>query len=101
MGRRRPEAIPDVAFLWPTPTYAAEGVLENLDPYIQKSGYNLNDYWPGLLESAKYEGSVYGFPRDIEVNVLYYNKELFDKAGRRVPRLRTGPGMTCWPRRRS
>lgn len=75
------ETIPDVAFLWPTPKYAAEGVLENLDSFITESGYSLDDYWPGLLESAKYEGSVYGFPRDIEVNVLYYNKDLFDKAG--------------------
>ena len=80
-----PKVIPDIAFLWPTPKYAAQGVLENLDPYIQKSGYNLNDYWPGLLESAKYNGSVYGFPRDIEVNVLYYNKDIFDKAGVKYP----------------
>jgi len=78
-------AIPDIAFLWPTPRYAAEGVLENLDPYIEASGYNLEDYWPGLLESAMYEGSVYGFPRDIEVNVLYYNKDMFDEAGLAYP----------------
>jgi multiple sugar transport system substrate-binding protein len=42
--------IPDVLFLWPTPRYAAEGVLENLDPWIEKSGYDLADYWPALLE---------------------------------------------------
>lgn len=78
-------AIPDVAFLWPPPQYAAEGVLENLDSYIEASGYNLEDYWPGLLESAMYEGSVYGFPRDIEVNVLYYNKDIFDEAGVAYP----------------
>ena len=77
--------IPDIAFLWPTPRYAAEGVLENLDPFIEASGYDLNDYWPGLLESASYQGSVYGFPRDIEVNVLYYNKDLFDAAGVAYP----------------
>jgi multiple sugar transport system substrate-binding protein len=77
--------IPDVAFLWPTPKYAAEGVLENLDPFITEAGYNLEDYWPGLLESAMYNGSVYGFPRDIEVNVLYYNKDLFDAAGVAYP----------------
>ena len=77
--------IPDVAFLWPTPKYAAQGVLENLDSYIETSGYNLEDYWPGLLESAKYQGSVYGFPRDIEVNVLYYNKDIFDEAGVEYP----------------
>ncbi len=79
------KVIPDVAFLWPTPRYAAEGVLENLDPYIDASGYDLNDYWPGLLESAKFEGSVYGFPRDIEVNVIYYNKDMFDAAGVAYP----------------
>ena len=74
-------AIPDVLFLWPTPKYAAQGVLENLDSYIEKSGYNLDDYWPALLESASYDGSVYGFPRDISVEALYYNKEMFDQAG--------------------
>lgn len=79
------KVIPDVAFLWPTPQYAAQGVLENLDPYIEAAGYDLNDYWPGLLESAKYQGSVYGLPRDIEVNIIYYNKDLFDAAGVAYP----------------
>ena len=79
------KVIPDIAFLWPTPQYAAEGVLENLDPYIEKANYNLDDYWPGLLESAKYQGSVYGFPRDIESNIIYYNKDMFDKAGVAYP----------------
>ncbi len=79
------EAIPDVLFLWPTPRYAAEGVLENLDPWIEKSGYNLDDYWPALLESAMYEGSVYGFPRDIGLEVLYYNKDIFDEVGLDYP----------------
>jgi multiple sugar transport system substrate-binding protein len=61
------------------------GCWENLDPYIEASGYDLNDYWPGLLESAKYQGSVYGLPRDIEVNIIYYNKDLFDAAGVAYP----------------
>ncbi|MEZ4734019.1 MAG: sugar ABC transporter substrate-binding protein [Caldilineaceae bacterium] len=74
-------AIPDVLFLWPTPKYAAQGVLENLDPYIEAAGYNLEDYWPALLESAMYEGNVYGFPRDIGLEVLYYNKDMFDEVG--------------------
>lgn len=77
--------IPDVLFLWPTPRYAADGVLENLDSWIEKSGYDLNDYWPALLESAMYNGSVYGFPRDIGLEVLYYNKDIFDEAGAGYP----------------
>ena len=74
-------AIPDVLFLWPTPRYAADGVLENLQPWIEESGYDLDDYWPALLESAMYEGDVYGFPRDIGLEVLYYNKDIFDEVG--------------------
>ena len=77
--------IPHVLFLWPTPRYAAEGVLENLQPWIEKSGYDLADYWPALLESAMYEGDVYGFPRDISVDVLYYNKDIFDEASVAYP----------------
>jgi multiple sugar transport system substrate-binding protein len=78
-------AVPDVLFLWPTPRYAADGVLENLDPWIEKSGYDLDDYWPALLESAMFEGSVYGFPRDIGLEVLYYNKDVFDEVGLDYP----------------
>jgi multiple sugar transport system substrate-binding protein len=80
-----PKAIPDVMFMWPTPSYAARGVLENLEPYIKKDNYNVNDYWPTLLDSARYKGDIYGLPRDIESHGLYYNKKLFDDAGVKYP----------------
>ena len=80
-----PATIPDVLFLWPTPRYAADGVLENLEPWIERDGYNVDDYWPALLESAKFEGDIYGFPRDIGLEVLYYNRDLFDEAGLSYP----------------
>lgn len=78
-------AIPDVLFLVQVPRYAADGVLENLDPYIERSNYNLDDYWPSLLESATFDGHVYGLPRDISSEVLYYNKAIFDEAGVEYP----------------
>jgi multiple sugar transport system substrate-binding protein len=78
-------AVPDVLLLPATPRYAAEGMLENLDPWIKKSGYNLDDYWPALLESTMYKGNVYGFPRDIGLEVLYYNKDIFDEVGLSYP----------------
>jgi ABC-type glycerol-3-phosphate transport system substrate-binding protein len=80
-----PKQIPDVLFLAPVPSYAATGVLEDLGPYIQKSNYNLDDYWPNLLDSAKYQGKLYGLPRDIGLEVLYYNKAIFDEAGVSYP----------------
>jgi multiple sugar transport system substrate-binding protein len=79
------ESIPDVLFLFPVPSYAADGVLEPLDPFIEASGYDLSDYWPGVLDTTSFEGSVYGFPRDVAANVLYYNKDHFDEAGLTYP----------------
>mgnify|MGYP002336225872 CR=1 FL=1 len=80
-----PAAIPDVFFLFPVPSYASRGVLNNLDPFIEESGMDLTDYWPGAIDSTSFEGSVYGFPRDSAVEVLYYNKDDFDAAGLEYP----------------
>src|SRR5258706_13984774 len=75
-----PKAIPDVFFLSPVPSYASKNVLMNLDALIKSSSMDLSDYWPGAIASTSYNGSVYGFPRDIGVEVLYYSKDDFDKA---------------------
>jgi multiple sugar transport system substrate-binding protein len=77
--------IPDVLFITPVNTYAAQGVLEDLSPYIEKSGTDLKDYWPSLMDFGTYLGKVYGLPRDAGLEVLYYNKDLFDKAGISYP----------------
>jgi multiple sugar transport system substrate-binding protein len=74
------KAIPDVFWLFPVPSYAARGVLKNLDTLVKDSGMDLSDYWPGAIDSTSYDGSVYGFPRDSGVEVLYYNKDDFDAA---------------------
>lgn len=77
--------IPDIAFLSPISNYAADGVLEPLDSFIEESGFDREDFWPGLLEFAMYDEMVYGFPRDIGLEVLYYNKDVFDEAGVEYP----------------
>jgi multiple sugar transport system substrate-binding protein len=78
-------AIPDVAFLSPIQSYAASGVLEPLDGYIEATGYDTGDYWPALLEFGTLDGTIYGLPRDIGLEVLYYNKEIFDEVGLAYP----------------
>ncbi|MBZ0301526.1 MAG: ABC transporter substrate-binding protein [Anaerolineae bacterium] len=80
-----PSVIPDIAFLSPINNYAADGVLEPLDSYIEATGFDRSDFWPGLLEYAMYDGKVYGFPRDIGLEVLYYNKDIFDEVGVAYP----------------
>ena len=38
-----------------------------------------------VVDTTSFEGSVYGFPRDIGLEVLYYNKDHFDAAGLSYP----------------
>ncbi|MBI1279415.1 MAG: extracellular solute-binding protein [Anaerolineaceae bacterium] len=78
-------AIPDVFFMSPIQKYASSGLIQDLTPYIDKSKLDLTDYWPGALESTSWDGKVYGLPRDSGVEVLYYNKDDFDKAGLAYP----------------
>lgn len=41
----------------------------------------LDDYYPGSLAVAQYGGKLYGLPWIAQPVVLYYNPELFEKAG--------------------
>lgn len=47
--------------------------------------FNLNDFWPGALETYRYSGKLYGLPREVNMAMLYYNKDLFDGAGLGYP----------------
>lgn len=79
------QTAPDVMFLNNIPSYASRGVLENLDPYIKESGFDISGFYPELMRTFMYRGHVYGFPRDNDTTVLYYNKSLFDAAGVKYP----------------
>lgn len=72
---------PDVMFINNVPSYAARGVLEPLDSYIEASGFDADAYYPDLRRIFSYDGHIYGFARDNDTTVLYYNKDLFDAAG--------------------
>jgi multiple sugar transport system substrate-binding protein len=72
---------PDVMFLNNIPSYASRGVLQPLDDLIERDGFDTSTYHPGLISIFSYDGDIYGFARDNDTNVLYYNKDLFDAAG--------------------
>ncbi len=63
-----------------------KGILENLQPYIEKSkNINLKKFFKPPVELYKFNGDLYALPRDINSIVLYYNKDLFDRAGVKYP----------------
>jgi multiple sugar transport system substrate-binding protein len=76
---------PDVMFLNNIPSYASRGVLKPLDELIARDDFDTSTYLEGLLEVFSHDGRIFGFARDNDTNVLYYNKDLFDAAGLEYP----------------
>jgi multiple sugar transport system substrate-binding protein len=72
---------PDTMFLNNIPSYASRGVLQPLDDLIAESGFDISGYNQELLRTFTYDGQLFGFPRDNDTTVLYFNKDLFDAAG--------------------
>jgi len=61
---------------------AANGALLDLDPLIAEDAeFDLEDFYPELVELCRYGGGLYSLPRYTSVYVLFYNKDLFDRAG--------------------
>ena len=61
---------------------ALKGVLENVQPYIDKSdAYNPDDIIPAFLEQGRYDEALYALPLQGTTQVLYYDKTVFDAAG--------------------
>ena len=78
---------PDATFLanWHIPPFVERGALTCLDPFVEKERYNLAKFFPNTVEACKVGGKLYGLPRHPSPMVLYYNKDLFDKAGISYP----------------
>jgi multiple sugar transport system substrate-binding protein len=44
--------------------WVRQGVLEPLDPYAKKTHFSAKPFYKGLLNSFKYKGKIYGYPKD-------------------------------------
>lgn len=72
---------PDIAVLpimWGV-EFAAGGFLRELSP--EDLGYTFDQFWPGAINSVRWEGKYYGVPTNNETMTFIYNKRLFEQAG--------------------
>ncbi|GAA0522579.1 sugar ABC transporter substrate-binding protein [Saccharopolyspora subtropica] len=67
-----------------TKQWAANGWLENLQPYLDPA-YDADDFIPSIRESLSYQGSMYAVPFYGESSFLAYRKDLFEQAGLTMP----------------
>lgn len=57
----------------------------NLQPFVDTDKTLPADYVPSVLDAMRWENSLYAIPAYSNVRVLFYNKDLFDKAGMPYP----------------
>lgn len=68
--------------------YAATAVYADLDPIVEKTGYDLKQFYPEAVEGSRWKGKLNGLPWCLHFgcgNILYYNKPLLDAAGIAYP----------------
>ncbi len=75
---------PDVMMMWNFPLY--HRVLEPLDDWQARApAYDAADLVPGLLRYTQVDGRLYGVPAGFTSQVIYFNKDMFDRAGLAYP----------------
>lgn len=79
---------PDVFYSWPSgaglTAYAREGFLLDLTPYADK--YNWWDRLPQwAIERNMYDGKLYAYPWEQDLEYVYYNTRIFKELGLEPP----------------
>lgn len=67
--------------------YIKAGIAMELTSILEENGVNIpSETWPGSQGNTVYEGRVYGVPLNASANAIWFNKDLFDKAGIPYPK---------------
>lgn len=78
---------PDIFYIndWTKPL-AMKGALMPLDNFIKNDrSFHLNQYYPNLVRALVSNGKLYGLPQEVSPVAIYYNADLFRKAGLALP----------------
>jgi multiple sugar transport system substrate-binding protein len=69
------------------PQFVEKDALLALDPYVQgnQEEIDLDDFYPMALRGCQAGGHIYGLPLDVVGWAVYYNRNLFHKAGLPYP----------------
>lgn len=78
---------PDIFYLdaYVAPEFMDKGVIEPIDDYLKKVNVNLSDYENAAVKAFQWKGKTYGLPKDYNTLALFYNKDMFAKAGLKPP----------------
>ncbi|WP_422107144.1 extracellular solute-binding protein [Winogradskyella sp.] len=69
-----------------SPAYMSFDVLYPLDSLLEATpNFDIDDFFPIFKDAFKYNDSYYGFGKDFNAYVLFYNTEMLEEAGISAP----------------
>lgn len=69
-----------------SPAYMSFDVLKPLDSFVKASPYfDIDDFFPVFKDAFKFKGKYYGFGKDFNAYVLFYNPKMLEEAGLKTP----------------
>ena len=74
--------------------YAAKGLSQELDDFVNGDNMDLSDFHPDGLKGCRWEGKLMALPLDLWPHLIFYNKTLFKDAG--LPDLTTDWKDASW-----
>ncbi|MEC2346658.1 extracellular solute-binding protein [Paenibacillus barengoltzii] len=80
------DKLPDVGMAWPggwLQPYVQGNKIASFDDVID-SEYR-NKFVDGTIEGFEVDGKVYGLPTDLNIAIVYYNKQIFEQNSLEVP----------------
>ena len=80
---------PDCFIVSPGPnltTYVDPGVAADLTPYLEADGWKDTFSSDSVFSQQTYDGKIYAVPLNIAAACVFYNTEMFEKAGVEVPK---------------
>ena len=67
------------------PGFAARGALQSMQDRLDSGDLDFKDFFPVIEDALSYKDEVQALAYDLGPPLLYYNKDLFKKAGVEVP----------------
>lgn len=90
--------LPDIAWVSErmVPQFMSNNILADVSDIKSDAAFNIDDFIPSTLNLFTKEGKLYGLPFSTPPSVMFYNQDLFDKAGLTSPNELAKQGKWTW-----
>ncbi len=62
-------------------SWAGRGAIDPLTDLITRDKFDMNQFYPVLIEQVTYQGQVYGVPQFVNVDLFYMNLDVLQEVG--------------------